>query len=146
MYSFLQQPLLRLGPGATWGKVLRHIPEEQYTMVHGSCLTVGVGGYLLGGGSNVAGPPMRYGSGAENVLEYTMVTAEGEILTVDKDRVVRKNYEGHEVRGGIAVVSAIAPAAHVTSAPGVIDVYATSISAGAAIAIACRWCCCCFFS
>ncbi len=99
MYSFLQQPLLRLGPGATWGKVLRHIPEEQYTMVHGSCLTVGVGGYLLGGGSNVAGPPMRYGSGAENVLEYTMVTADGEILTVDKDRVVRKNYEGHEVRG-----------------------------------------------
>ncbi len=77
--------------------MLKLIPEEQYTMVHGSCLTVGVGGYLLGGGSNVAGPPMRYGSGSDNVLQYTMVTADGEIVTVDKDGVTKKSYDGHEV-------------------------------------------------
>ena len=77
--------------------MLKLIPEEQFTYVHGSCSTVGVGGYLLGGGSNVAGPPMRYGSGAENVLEYTMVTAEGDIVKVDKDGVTKTDYEGNAV-------------------------------------------------
>ncbi len=96
---YTQKPLLRMGPGSTWDRVLRLVPEEQFTYVHGSCSTVGVGGYLLGGGSNVAGPPMRYGSGAENVLEYTMVTADGEVLTVDKDGVTKADYDGEIVTG-----------------------------------------------
>ncbi len=37
-----------LGPGATWGEVLKAIPPENYTLIHGQCLSVGVGGYLLG--------------------------------------------------------------------------------------------------
>merc|ERR1719331_2967323 len=43
-----------LGPGATWSKVLEEIDPEYWTLIHGQCLSVGVGGYLLGGGVNMA--------------------------------------------------------------------------------------------
>ena len=48
-------PALRLGPGSTWGRVLALIPQQKYTMVHGVCTGVGVGGYLTGGGINYVG-------------------------------------------------------------------------------------------
>ena len=73
---------LRLGPGSSWGRVLEKVPIERYTMVHGACTGVGVGGFLLGGGFNYAGSSRRLGSGSSNVLEYTMVDANGDILKV----------------------------------------------------------------
>ena len=75
-------PALILGPGSTWNRVLHHFPVDQYTMVHGVCLDVGVGGYLLGGGVHYAGTSMRYLSGSSNVLQYTLVDAEGDIYKV----------------------------------------------------------------
>ena len=42
-------------------------------------------------------PPHRYGTGAENVLEYTLVTATGDIVTVDQHHITKKNYNGEEV-------------------------------------------------
>ena len=75
-------PALLLGPGSTWDRVLKKVPPEKYTMVHAQCLAVGVGGYLLGGGYNIIGTSNRYLSGASNVLQYTMVDAEGRILKV----------------------------------------------------------------
>lgn len=77
----------RLGPGSSWERVLKIIPPKHYTMIHGQCLSVGVGGYLLGGGVNVVGTSERLGSGAENVIKFTMVTAEGDIAEVTKDNV-----------------------------------------------------------
>ena len=73
---------LRLGPGSSWDRVLKKVPIERYTMVHGACSGVGVGGFLLGGGFNYAGSSRRLGSGSSNVLEYTMVDANGDILKV----------------------------------------------------------------
>ena len=43
---------------------------------------VGVGGYLLGGGVNVIGTSQRLTSGANNVLQYTVVDAEGDTYKV----------------------------------------------------------------
>ena len=40
----------------------------RYTIIHGQCLSVGVGGYLLGGGVNALGASARHGFGAQNVL------------------------------------------------------------------------------
>ena len=77
--------------------MLKHLPPSKFTLVHGQCTDVGVGGYLLGGGVNVAGSTTRYGVGAENVLEYTMVTAEGDIAIVNKDRVIKKTQDGESV-------------------------------------------------
>ncbi len=37
-----------LGSGSTWQNVLDEIPIKEYSMIHGQCLSVGVGGYILG--------------------------------------------------------------------------------------------------
>ncbi len=63
--------------------------------MHGQCLDVGVGGYLLGGGVNIAGSTNRFGTGSEHVEEYTLVTAEGDIIIVNKDNVTKVDPHGH---------------------------------------------------
>ena len=60
---------LRLGPGNQWGDVLEFAPPSAYSYPHGQCRSVGVGGYLLGGGVNWLGTYNKYGYGAEHVLE-----------------------------------------------------------------------------
>ena len=77
-----QGPAVILGPGSTWGRVLKYVPPDRYTLIHGVCTDVGVGGFLLGGGVNYVGTSQRYLSGSSNVLEYTMVDAEGDIYKV----------------------------------------------------------------
>ena len=51
-------------------------------------MSVGVGGYLLGGGVNFSGTSNKYGFGAEHVLAYEMVTAEGDIATVEEGKTI----------------------------------------------------------
>ena len=75
-------PAAILGPGSTWDRVLKYIPSHTYTLIHGLCSSVGVAGYILGGGVNIAGTSQRYLSGAANVLQYTLVDAQGRILKV----------------------------------------------------------------
>ena len=77
----------RLGPGSSWERVLKLIPPKKFTMIHGQCESVGVGGYLLGGGINVVGTTERLGAGSQNVIQFTMVTAEGDVAEVTKDNV-----------------------------------------------------------
>ena len=60
---------LNLGPGRMWGDVLEFAPPEKYSYPHGQCKSVGVGGYLLGGGVNWLGTYNKYGYGAEHVLK-----------------------------------------------------------------------------
>ena len=38
-----------------WGDVLEYAPPTRYSYPHGQCRSVGVGGYLLGGGVNWLG-------------------------------------------------------------------------------------------
>ena len=52
-------------------------------MLAGQCRSVGVGGYLLGGGVNWLGSYNKYGYGAEHVLAMRVVLATGEIGVVD---------------------------------------------------------------
>ena len=42
---------------------------RRFTIIHGQCLSVGVGGYLLGGGVNALGATARHGFGAEQVTK-----------------------------------------------------------------------------
>jgi FAD/FMN-containing dehydrogenase len=60
---------LKLGPGRVWGDVLEFAPPTKYSYPHGQCRSVGVGGYLLGGGVNWLGTYNKYGYGAEHVLK-----------------------------------------------------------------------------
>ena len=76
-------------------------------MVHGQCLVVGVGGFLLGGGFNMVGTTAKYGTGAANVIEYKMVTATGDIIQVRKDNVTRVNPHGREEVSFICVINLV---------------------------------------
>ena len=84
----------KLGPGATWDKVLEMIPPDKWTIVHGQCLGVGVGGFTLGGGVNMVGSTARYGAAMEQVIEYEMVTAQGEVVRVNEDNVEMLQKDG----------------------------------------------------
>jgi len=77
---------LRLGPGRQWGDVLDFASPEKYSYPHGQCKSVGVGGYLLGGGVNWLGTYNKYGYGAEHILEMKVVLADGSIAWVNKDK------------------------------------------------------------
>ena len=52
---------MRLGPGASWADVLGRLPPHTWTLVHGQCLGVAVGGFTLGGGVNMVGSTARSG-------------------------------------------------------------------------------------
>ena len=77
---------LRLGPGRIWGDVLEFAPPERYSYPHGQCRSVGVGGYLLGGGVNWLGTYNKYGYGAEHILKMKVVLSDGSVAWVDKDK------------------------------------------------------------
>jgi len=77
---------LRLGPGRQWGDVLEFAPPTQYSYPHGQCRSVGVGGYLLGGGVNWLGTYNKYGYGAEHVLKLRVVLADGSIGEVEPSK------------------------------------------------------------
>ena len=80
-------PALRLGPGQTWERVLNLVPMDRYTYIHGQCTSVGVGGYLLGGGFQATGTTQRLGFGSFNVLQYTMVNADGDIMKISENNI-----------------------------------------------------------
>ena len=54
---------------------------------------VGVGGYLLGVGVNPIGTTHRHGYGADHVLSYKIVLADGSIALVDNDftKIIEKD-------------------------------------------------------
>lgn len=58
--------------------------EHNRTIVGGGGKTVGIGGYVTGGGHSILGP--HYGLAADNVLEMEVVTPGGEIITVNEDQ------------------------------------------------------------
>ena len=72
------------GAGVLWG-------EYNYTLnaygLHnpgGSCDAVGITGYTLGGGYGYTS--MRWGIACDNLIEVTLVTANGQIVTANEDR------------------------------------------------------------
>lgn len=73
---------VNLGPGSRWRRVWQVLDPLEITVAGGRDAGVGVGGYLLGGGMSYLGPLL--GWGCESVLEYEVVLASGEIVTVNE--------------------------------------------------------------
>ena len=98
--ELLSPYLALLEPGSTWNDVLDIIPPTDFTMLHGQCRTVGVGGYLVGGGVNWVGTYEKYGSAAENVVRYTLVIADGTILQVSDGNttVIHANSPAYQIQ------------------------------------------------
>ena len=66
------------------GEILQAAADNNVTVVTGSDPTVGIGGWLTGGGH---GPvTSRFGLGADQVIEMEVVTADGSYLVINNDQ------------------------------------------------------------
>ncbi|KAI1104938.1 FAD-binding domain-containing protein [Jackrogersella minutella] len=70
-----------IGPGNTWADVYTALESFNLTMAGGRSAKVGVSGLLLGGGISFFSG--RHGWACDNIINYEIVLASGEILTVD---------------------------------------------------------------
>lgn len=69
-----QGPAVTVGAGVLTGEIYAAGATGGYTVVGGSCSTVGVaGGWMQGGGYGILSP--RFGLGVDNVLQFNLVTA-----------------------------------------------------------------------
>jgi FAD/FMN-containing dehydrogenase len=75
-------PAVTVGAGCLWGEIYRKVSVENGLYVQGGgCLTVGVGGFVQGGGFGSLSK--QFGTGAAHLLEAEVVTADGRIRTVN---------------------------------------------------------------
>lgn len=65
--------------GALWSEIYEVAAETSYVPIGGGCPTVGVAGFLLGGGWSFLS--RSYGLGCDNILSATIVLANGTIVT-----------------------------------------------------------------
>lgn len=74
--------VVRLDAGVQWGDVYKWLNEYNVTIIGSNCYSVGAtGGYLQGGGHSALS---RWkGLAIDQVLEYDVVTADGQRLTVN---------------------------------------------------------------
>ncbi|KAL8968538.1 MAG: hypothetical protein Q9183_002418 [Haloplaca sp. 2 TL-2023] len=70
---------ITLGPGLRWGQVYTILAAYGLAFPGGRSAEVGVGGYLLGGGSSYF---IDHGFGCDNVIAYEIVLASGTVLNV----------------------------------------------------------------
>jgi len=78
-------PAVSLGAGTLWGEVYRKVSVEHGRYVQGGgCLTVGTAGFVQGGGFGSLSK--QFGTGAANLLEAEIVSADGRISIVNRWR------------------------------------------------------------
>ncbi len=74
----------RIGAGVKWAQVIAAAAEHGLAPLNGSSSDVGAVGYTLGGGLGLTA--RRYGFAADHVRSLRVVTADGQIRTVDEDQ------------------------------------------------------------
>lgn len=101
-------PLTRIatiGAGVRWSAVITAAAKHGLAPVGGSSGSVGVVGYLLGGG---LGPLARsHGFGSDHVLGFTVVTGTGELLEVDALRHPELFWALRGGKYGLGVVTSV---------------------------------------
>ncbi|MFJ9810807.1 FAD-binding oxidoreductase [Streptomyces sp. NPDC101158] len=75
--------LVRVGPGATWIAVARHLQEHDLAFSSGDTTTVGVAGNVLGGG--IGWMVRSQGLALDNLVAAEVVTADGRLLRASAD-------------------------------------------------------------
>ncbi|PKS05203.1 hypothetical protein jhhlp_008571 [Lomentospora prolificans] len=73
---------ITVGPGAMFGELFSYLDRFNRTIVGGMSRTVGVAGYVTGGGHSPLSS--RRSLGADNVLEVEMIAADGEVITLNE--------------------------------------------------------------
>jgi FAD/FMN-containing dehydrogenase len=75
--------LVRVGGGATWGRVAAALDPHGWGLTAGDTRSVGVGGLTLGGG--IGWMVRRHGLAIDNLAGARVVTADGRLLTTSED-------------------------------------------------------------
>lgn len=89
-------PAVSMGAGCLWGRVYDAVAAKGGRYVQGGgCLTVGVSGFTLGGGFGSFSK--AFGTGAANLIEAEVVTADGKLRVVNAHRDLDLFYA---LRGG----------------------------------------------
>jgi FAD/FMN-containing dehydrogenase len=92
-------------PGALWMDVTKPASELGLAALSGSAPDVGVVGYTLGGGLSWLG--RRYGLAANSVLAIEVVTADGRVRVVDREREPDLFWALRGGGGGFAAVTGL---------------------------------------
>lgn len=79
----VERRLVRVGGGATWGRVAAALDPYGWAITAGDTANVGVGGLTLGGGFGWM--VRRYGLAIDSLVGARVVTADGRLLTTSKD-------------------------------------------------------------
>lgn len=75
-----ERTVVRIGPGAQFRHVKKEMDKHGVSIAHGTCSTVCVAGYTMGGGW---GPwTRRYGMGCERLIGATLIKGNGQRLEV----------------------------------------------------------------
>jgi len=77
-----ERRLVRVGGGATWGRVAAALDPHGWSLTAGDTNNVGVGGLTLGGG--VGWLVRRHGLAIDNLVGARVVTADGRLLTTSQ--------------------------------------------------------------
>ena len=75
--------LVRVGGGATWGRVAAALDPHGWAITSGDTADVGVGGLTLGGG--VGWMVRKHGLTIDNLVGARVVTVDGQLVTTSKD-------------------------------------------------------------
>ena len=78
-----ERRLVRVGGGATWGKVAAALDPHGWALTSGDTADVGVGGLTLGGG--IGWMVRRHGLAIDNLVGARVVTADGRLVTASAD-------------------------------------------------------------
>ena len=73
--------------GVTWKELNRETHRHGLAVTGGAISSTGIAGYTLGGG--LGWLMAKHGLGADNLLGVELVTADGEILNVDRRERIR---------------------------------------------------------
>jgi FAD/FMN-containing dehydrogenase len=95
----------RIKAGARWGDVVDAVTPHGLAVMHGSSPSVGVIGYLLGGGLSFYG--RRHGLAVNHVRALEVVTPDGVLRHVDAEHHRDLFYALRGGGGGYAIVTAV---------------------------------------
>jgi len=95
----------RIKAGARWGEVVEAVAPHGLAAMHGSSPSVGVIGYLLGGGLSFYG--RAHGLAANHVRAFEVVTADGAARRVDAEHEPELFWALRGGGGGYAIVTAV---------------------------------------
>jgi len=78
----IDTPAITFGAGIEMGTLNLVANQNNLEIISGGEVSVGYNGYATGAGHGILGP--TYGMGADNVLEFELVTPAGDILTTNE--------------------------------------------------------------